>query len=218
MKFCFVCGKKTDKLIEGYCEDCYNEKFKLIEAPKRVYVTLCPKCGMIRQENKWVDKEIDDIIIEKIKIHGRDVKLKIEKNDIAKIYAKGFLDRSKKIKEETREVELKIDKLVCPNCSKRFGEYYESVIQLRGNITDEVLDSIDSLVLSEYQKNKKAFYRIENVKGGVDLFLGSKSIANRIENLLSKRYKSEIKKSFKLITRKEGKDIYRNIMLVRISD
>lgn len=218
MKFCFVCGKKTEKLIEGYCEDCYNEKFKLIEAPNRVYVTVCSKCGMIRQENKWVDKEIDDIIIEKIKIHGRGVKLKIEKNDIAEIYAKGFLKGSKKIKEETHEVELKIDKLICPNCSKRFGEYYESVIQLRGNITDEVLNSIDSLVLSEYQKNKKAFYRIEIVKGGFDLFLGNKSIANRIENLLSKRYKSEIKKSFKLITRREGKDIYRNIMLVRISD
>ena len=55
MKFCFLCGKKTEKLIEGYCEECYNKEFKLIEAPKEISFIICSRCNRIKYKNKWKD-------------------------------------------------------------------------------------------------------------------------------------------------------------------
>jgi len=216
MKFCFLCGKETEKLIEGYCEDCYNKEFQLIKVPEKIPFTVCSKCNLIKYENKWKDLKFDDIIKQKIEILGNKVKIRIEKDDIAHIYAKGFLKNSKKQKEEVHNVILQQNKTVCLSCSRRYGNYYESVLQLRGNISEEVLNFIDDQMILAFQKDNKAFYRIENIKNGFDLYIGNKSVAEKIAELLRKRFKAEIKKSFQLATRKEGKDVYRNVVLVRI--
>jgi len=211
MKFCFLCGKKTEKLIKGYCENCYNKKFKLIEIPKEVLVTICSKCNKIKEGNKWKDIEINEFLRNKIKILGKNVKIRFEINDIVKVYAKGFLKDSKNLKGEVHEVKLKIKKEVCLECSRKYSDYYEALIQIRGNLTNDDINSIDDIVLM-----KKGSYRIEEVKGGYDLFISSKSLGEKITELLRKKYKTEIKKSYKLITSREGKNIYRNIILIRI--
>jgi nonsense-mediated mRNA decay protein 3 len=211
MKFCFVCGKKTDELIEGYCEDCYSKKFKLIEVPKEFSLVICRKCSKINHENKWEDSEIKELVKQKIKILGQDVEIKIERNDVLHVSAKGSFKDSKKLKEETYEIPLKLNKVLCPNCLKISGGYYEAVLQLRGNVTEETLDFVDEKI-----KSLKEFYRIKEVKNGFDLYTSNKSTANKIAKLLKDKFKADIKKSFKLITRKEGKDIYRNVILVSI--
>ncbi|NIO44314.1 MAG: hypothetical protein GTN36_02060 [Candidatus Aenigmarchaeota archaeon] len=211
MRFCFLCGKKTEKLIKGYCEECYNKKFQLIEVPKEIFVTTCSKCNKIKEGNKWKDMEIDEFLRNKIKIFGKNVKIRFEINDIVKIYAKGFLEESKKLKEEFHEVKLKIKKEVCSGCSRKFTDYYETLIQIRGSLTNDDIDSIDDIVLI-----KKGFYRIKEVKGGYDFFISSKSLGEKITEILRKKYKAEIKKSYKLVRRKQGKNIYRNIISIRI--
>ena len=216
MKFCFLCGKETGKLIEGYCETCYNKEFQLIKIPEKISFIICRKCNMIKHKNSWKDLDIDDIIRQNIEIQGRDVKIKIEKNDVAHVYARGFLKKSKKQKEEIHKVLLQQNKTVCLSCSRRYGNYYESILQLRGDIPEEVLNFIDDQIFLALQKDKKAFYRIENIKNGFDFYIGSKSLADKIAESLRKRFKVEIKKSFHLVTRKEGKDIYRSVILVRI--
>jgi len=211
MKFCFLCGKKTENLIKGYCEECYNKKFKLIEMPEEILVTLCSKCNKIKEKNKWKDIEIDEFLRNKIKILGKNVKIKIEKNDVLRVYAKGFLEGSKNPKKEVHETKIKINKEVCLECSRRFGKYYEAIIQIRGNITNDDINSIDDIVLMG-----KGFYKIEEVKGGYDFFVSDKHLAEKITDLLRKKYETEIKRSFKIVTKKEGKDIYKNVILVRI--
>ncbi len=211
MKFCFLCGKKTENLIKGYCEECYNKKFKLIEIPEEINVTICSKCNKIKEKNKWKDIEIDGFLRNKIKILGKNVKIRFEKNDVLRIYVKGFLEGSKTLKEETYELKLKINKEVCLNCSRKYGDYHEAVLQIRGNLTNDDFNSIDDLVLM-----KKGFYKIKEVKGGYDLLIGSKALSEKITDFLRKKYKTEIKKSYKLVTSKDGKDIYRNIILIKI--
>jgi len=211
MKFCFLCGKKTENLIKGYCEECYNKKFKLIEVPEEILVTICSKCNRIKEGNKWKDIEIDEFLRNKIKILGKDVKIKIEINDVLKVFAKGFLEGSKNLKEEVHEVKLKTKKEVCLECSRKYSDYYEALIQVRGNLTNDDVNSIDDIVLV-----KKGSYRIKEVKGGYDLFISSKSLGEKITDFLRKKYKAEIKKSYKLVTGKEGKNVYRNIILIRI--
>jgi len=206
MKFCFICGKKTEKLIEGYCEDCYNKNYSLIKIPKEINVIKCSKCDRFKSRNAWIDGEIEDLIKNDIKILGGNVKIRIEGN---KIFATGFLRDSKKSKEETCETNIKIKKILCPNCSKKLGDYFESTIQLRGDVTEEILDFIDE------KFREKTFYKIERVKGGLNLCIGNKNIANQVAEELKRRYTLEIKKSFKLFTKKDGKDVYKCTILIR---
>ena len=211
MKFCFLCGKKSEKLIKGYCEECYKSKFKLIEVPQELSVTICKRCNKINEKNKWKEAEIDEILRDKIKVFGKSVKISFEKNDNVKVHAKGFLEESKDAKEEVYEVKIKLRKRLCSDCFKKSGKYYESIVQIRGSLTDEDMDSIDDIVIE-----RGGFYRIEEVKGGYDFYVSSKSLAKKIAEFLRKKYKVEIKKSFRLFTRKEGKDIYRDTILLRI--
>jgi len=205
MKFCFICGKKNGKIIEGYCEDCYNKNFSLIEVPKELLITRCRKCSKIKKKDSWIDAGIEDLIRDKIKILGKDVKIRVDGN---KIIANGFLKNSKKAKEEVHEINIKPIKTLCLKCSQKLGGYYETVIQLRGNVTNEILNLVDEKI------NEKSFYRAEAVKEGFNLYVGNKSVANDVAELLKKIYKFKISKSYKLFTKKEGRDIYRTMISI----
>jgi nonsense-mediated mRNA decay protein 3 len=206
MKFCFVCGKKTEKLIEGYCEDCYNKSFNLIQLPDRLAVFCCSKCGKIREKNSWKDIEIEKLIKNSVKALGKNVKIEITGN---KIFVTGNLKTSKKAKEEVHELNIKIIKILCPECSRRCGGYYEAIIQLRGNISEEILNFIDKEI------KEKSFYKIEPVKEGFNLYIENKNIANQIADKLKRIYRLKVKKSFKLYTKKEGKDVYKSVFSVK---
>jgi len=210
MKFCFICGKRTDNLIEGYCEECYKNKFKLIEVPEASF-TVCPRCNFIKYRNNWKDIEIEELIKQEIKPLGEIVEIKIQKNDKIHISVKGFLKNSKKIKKEIYDIPLKLNKILCTQCIKKSSGYYEAILQLRGNVTDDIIDLIYNQATIQNE-----FYRLEKVKNGFDLYMGNKSFANKATELIKRRFKANIKKSFKVVTKKEGKNIYRNIVLVDI--
>jgi len=210
MKFCFVCGKKTDKLIEGYCEECYNKEFSLLKVPDEISIKVCSKCGRINYGKVWKEREVEDILKDKIKVLGKNVNIKIRKNDNIHITAKGFLKNSKKIKEEEREIRLKVNRIVCPNCSRRLGDYYEAILQLRGD-ADSAMD-----FLTDKLSIEKSIYKIEKVKNGIDIYLDDTHLASKLSNQLKKKFNAKVKKSFKLFTRKQGKDIYRSTFVVRI--
>jgi len=210
VKFCFLCGKETEELIEGYCEDCYNKEFNLIEVPKEITFIVCSKCDRIKHKNQWKNIEIDELLKDKIKILGKNVGIRIEKNDVLHITAKGYLKGSKKMKEEKHDINLKLNKLVCQECSRRTGGYYESIVQLRGKVT-EAMDFIDDQIIEENQT-----FRTRKVKNGFDIYLADRKFANRLINVVKKRFNAKVKKNYKLVTKKEGKDIYRSVILVRI--
>ena len=210
MKFCFLCGKKTNDLIKGYCEDCYNKEFDLVIVPKEIKVTLCSKCERIRYRNQWMEAEFGDLLKDKIKIIGKNVGIKIKKNDVLHVTVKGYLKGSKKLKKEEHEIKLKIIKKTCFDCSRKSGGYYEAIVQLRGK-TDEAMDFINDCIIRENQS-----FRLEKNKNGLDIYLADKNFADRVTHEVKKKFKARIQKNYKLVTRKKGKDIYRSTILVRI--
>jgi nonsense-mediated mRNA decay protein 3 len=210
MKFCFLCGKKTEDLIEGYCQECYNKEFNLIDVPKEITFTVCSKCGRIRHRNKWQDIGVEDLLKDKVKIKGNKVSLRIKVNDNMHVVARGYLKGSKKVKEEEHIVYLKPIKKVCQDCSRRTGGYVEAIVQLRGK-SAKAMDFIEDQMIRENQT-----FRVENVKNGLDIYLADKNFADRMTNRLKKKFNAKIKKNYKLVTRKKGKNIYRSVILVRI--
>lgn len=215
MKFCFVCGKKTEDMIEGYCKECYCKKFQLIEVPKEIEVKMCGKCMRKMDRNKWREIDLCDIIREKIRVIGESVSLRVESedDDVGRIYARGFLEGMREPKEEVHELTLKIRKVTCPTCGKSSGFYFETTIQIRGGtLTDEDFDNINDIT-----RNREGFYRLEYAKGGCDMKVSSKSLGKKIAEYVVKKYKIDKKLSFKLVTKKDGRDLYRDTVLLRIS-
>lgn len=217
-KFCFKCGKKTKELINNYCEECFNKEFNLIKVPEKIKFTSCSKCDRIKFRNNWVDIKVEKILKSKIKILGRNIKLDIREidNKIFEIKAQGYLDYSKKLKKEIYRTQIHLNKIVCPICTRKYGGYYEAILQLRGDFTEDILDFIGEQMIIMERRDGRAFYRTERVKNGIDFFIGNKSAANKLAVLLKKKFNAKIKKSYKLVTRKAGKNIYRTIISVKI--
>jgi nonsense-mediated mRNA decay protein 3 len=205
MKFCFVCGKKTDKLVEGYCEGCYNQKFNLVEVPEGMDVVICSKCKRIKSGRKWEEVGVEEFVKSNIKSKGNDVKIELKGN---KLSATGTLEKSDVSKEESHELKVKLVKTLCLTCSQKLGGYFETTIQLRGNVTNSILNLVDQKI------NENSFYRGKTVKGGFDLYVGNKSVANDAAELLKKRYNFKISKSYKLFTKKDGRDLFRTVITI----
>jgi nonsense-mediated mRNA decay protein 3 len=217
-KFCFICGKVTDDLVEGRCIDCRGEDKFLIVVPKKFELVVCSRCSRVKDNNRWQDISVEEVLNKKVKTNGRITNFEIIQE--GKFYyadAKGYPEGSTKLKEEKERIPVHINKLVCSKCNMRWGGYYEAIIQIRGNYTQKAIAITEGIVARLEGKDEKAFIsKIVKVRGGVDYYLGSKRIATKIADELKKEFDAEIKRSFELVTQREGKDVHRNIISVRI--
>jgi nonsense-mediated mRNA decay protein 3 len=51
------------------CDGCYFETFDLVDAPERIDVRVCSRCGAVHRGNRWVDvgaEDYTDIAVEEV--------------------------------------------------------------------------------------------------------------------------------------------------------
>ena len=200
---CIICGKEKP-LIGVICVDCY--KFP-IKAPKRIEIKRCRKCGRYRVGGEWKSlsrEELNDYIAGKIKadFERADINIK-EKEAILYFVVKGY--------ETKRKIRLNVDikATVCEECSRREGNYYEAIIQLRGNRwkVERMAKKLSSML------SKHTFItKVVRLKEGIDLYVGSSKHALELLRQLS----LSPKLSRKLHGLKQGKRIYRLTLAVRL--
>lgn len=214
-KFCPKCGKETDYLLNGLCENCFKEKFEFIEVPEKIKITICKNCGRINGIDPK-KQSIKDVVRKKIKIHGKIEKLSI--NETKKIGNKIYVDINaiKKIgntrKKESKKTVILIKKRLCDYCGKVRGGYYEAVIQLRSEDNRKIINGLENI--NKIIRNKKGFLtKIEKRSNGIDIYLTPKSLIDKIVKNINH---IETKKSYSLVTIKEGKDLYRTTVLLRL--
>ncbi len=211
---CIRCGKREAKI--GYlCEECYNDTHELFKI-NNFKMMICPSCGRYNV-NVW--KESDDpiksAVMEKIKPIGdiKEINVETEKKSgriIAKITAKGFIKPSTIPKTETKEITIQVKNKLCPICVKKSGNYYEALIQVRGGKKEKLLK-----IILDSKEMKDNIVRVKNLKEGYDIFVIDKKVAeNRVKSINGIIFK----RSFKLVGRKNGKTIHRNVYVVRWSD
>ncbi len=205
--FCFLCGKRTEKLKEGYCDSCYSKEHKSLIVPDKIEVTVCSKCNKVKIGNKWSENEIKEAVKRKIKSVPKNALIE------TKQLSKKKLELVIKTSEEYK-TRVHLNRIMCPICSKISSGYYESIIQLRGDDIDRFYKIVSREI--KKSKNPKAFFNVKDTKNGLDFYIGGKSVANSVADYLKRRYKLKIKKSYKLVTRKDGRDVYRTIISVRI--
>lgn len=235
--FCLLCNKE-EKLYEGLCKSCYLKEFELIEVPEYATFTVCSHCGATLKHDKWIqsayydDEIINDAIQKDIKLNEnlKNVEMITEILTNRGTMYDCILHVSGEVLNEviSKEypIEVKVEKGVCPDCSKFYSGYYEAVIQLRADerkLEEDEIRQADEFISHEIQrlcKTNKLAYVTERIvlKEGIDYQVGSHNAAHKIAENMQKQFGGIITESRKIVGRDKSKsrDLYRTWISVRL--
>jgi len=220
-KFCPKCGREIEKIYNNLCKDCFLSKISLIEEiPDKIVIGRCKNCDRIYVGEKNFDsvKDAVDSVLSKIKQKEiKNIDYRIEDN---KIYVAITLEVERLIKKEEKTINLFVKPITCRQCSMKFVGYFRSIIQVRApeKLLKSIQEEIEKQIIS-FKPNKLAFIsKIEQVKNGFDVYIGSKQVASQIAKNLKKKFKTNIKISKKLSGVMRGKTVSRDTILVSIGE
>ena len=232
--FCVECGKEKKLFKNGVCLDCYIENNSFSKGPEVIDIISCPRCNSYKYKNTWKTEPFEATLKRFIKdifyISGelKRTQIKIECNEKGKqikckIIISGSLD-DKKV-EEQHFLEVHIKRSVCDVCSKRYGGYFEAVLQIRADkrkLTREEIKNIKLEVKRLVEDTKNRGNRglfitdIAEEHDGIDFYLSEKGIAYDIAKKIQRQYGGIIKRSSKNIGMKDSRQIYRMTYLIRL--
>ena len=208
-RICILCGKPAE--IENFCSDCWLKKNELFSI-EDFEITVCD-CGSYYYKGEWrkfedLEDLIEQLVRHRIKTENKIIKIEVKLKKIGTVYkatikAEGYIPPCEKVKEEEKQIRIKIRKRKCERCVKILSNYYEAVFQVRRcEIPTEI-----SNIISDYVT------RIEEKKDGYDIFLIDKKVAKKAVKEL-KELGFKIKVSYKFVGMKKGKRLYRDFYFI----
>ncbi|MDR2624453.1 MAG: hypothetical protein LBC39_07845 [Methanobrevibacter sp.] len=235
--FCYQCGK-SEPLIEGLCAECFVKQCKILTVPTDISVRICAHCNAKFIEGKWIDGNLiqEEIIYraieDAIKINPLsenptvDMNIIQTKGTIAELIIEATTNVFGESIHEKHYVNVRLNKDVCPTCSKRNSNYYEAVIQIRSQlkrIEDEQKEEVNKFVNKTldklYKKDKLAYIPQKNqLREGIDYYVGSLKSAKKLSSAIQKRFGGLITESARLVTKNKdtSKEIYRLWISIRL--
>lgn len=224
--FCIECGKE-EKLYNNLCESCFRRKTKLAKIPKKIKISKCPHCLAIKYQKNWISEDsVEDNLKDFVKFNkeAKETKIIIDKKNSdekeIKLMIYGKINGLDFFEKHSTEFIIKSNS--CDICNKKFGNYYEAIIQFRANgrdLTKIEVRKAREIVYNNISilKDREAFISKERkVRGGIDFYISTTSTANILVNYLLKEFGGKHSKSPKLVGRKDGREVYRITYLVRI--
>lgn len=237
MKLSSICPGCGSPTVEGLCKRCRLESTTLLSCPPRVEVISCPVCGAQRLQGRWqpVDRPVEVLVSEaaerSVEIYrdlaNPQVTLTVSKRGatryIAEVELIGEFEGMPAEDRCTIAVDLRYE--TCDRCSKMAGRYYEAVVQLRArgrSLSPQEIEECETIVISQAEKSlekgdRLAFVReMKPVQGGVDIVVGSTQMGRLTARSILDRFGGRMQESYKQVGAKNGKDLYRTNILVRL--
>lgn len=224
-KFCPKCGKTVEKLFgpRKVCVDCYREAHDFVEIPDEINFDQCSVCGNYKIKNVWKGFESDEKLV-------FDVLGQYEKEDVemgASFKRQGEVYNVKVVMEENingerirqvKEVQLVPEKKQCRKCSRFHGGYFEAILQIRGDVTENIFGEMMEFAGRKTSEDRSNFVsNVEEIHGGYDVYVSSMNMLRSILQFLKERLKVEEEWSKELVGQKEGQEVYRTVVSARIS-
>ncbi|HWQ20914.1 MAG TPA: NMD3-related protein [Methanotrichaceae archaeon] len=232
-----VCPKCGGPSEMGLCDRCSLESIKPLSCPDKVEVTVCSVCGARLVRGKWQitektpEEQAYEAVQSAVAVHKdlenpvADVRLmpRGATRYLANVTLHGNF-RSLQV-EDSCQIPVKVIRMACDRCSRKAGKYFEATIQVRGPgraPTDLELSEAVNMALSMvdacYRRGDQlAFIQdVEEVKGGVDIVFGSTQLARQVARAIYERFGGSILETTKLVGMKDGNDLYRSTILVRM--
>ncbi len=239
---CYLCGEEA--VVDGLCDNCYDEQHPLMEVSTPIPLLACKKCGSVKIPGGWqkiiigkmnsdelAEKQIEIILEPEIKLFTKGVTLSLEEEKKLDrvthlvVHASGKSHEKIPPHEEQHKVEIRFSYGTCDTCGMMSGGYYEAILQMRADgreISDdekkEMTKTVTDMTVARYKSDDKAFITmINDDKYGIDYYVGSEYLARDIADKFESRYVAERKENYKLIGEdKTGKKKYRTTILIRL--
>jgi len=240
--FCPRCGEPIEADADeerGLCTDCYLEDFELVDAPDRLEVQVCARCGAVKRGTKWVDveaRDLTDVAIEEateaVAAH-RDAEdfswavepEQVDQNTIVLHASFSGEVRDRPISEE-QSIRVTIGRGTCTRCGRIAGDYYASVVQLRARDRTPTQEEADRAVELAHQitadmaatGDRNAFVTdISDTGDGPDIKLSTNKIGRKLSHKLVEEFGGRVDDSETLVTEDEdGNEVYRVTYAVRL--
>ncbi len=126
------------------CDACYFEGFDLVDAPDRVEVRVCARCGAVHRGNRWVDvgaRDYTDVAIDAVTealgvhVDADSVSWRVDPEQVDETTIRMHAEFSGVVRgtpvTEEATVPVKIGRETCTRCGKIAGGSFASVVQVR---------------------------------------------------------------------------------------
>jgi nonsense-mediated mRNA decay protein 3 len=247
--FCVECGKDVetdDELRGGICVECFLERNPAVHIPAVIDLVRCPTCGSSQGRGGWsspsdAEGDEDEVLQQDVGdaaeaavsvvdgglVRSMDMTIRREARSafFVTIEAEvGLMDQVVSTHGNTR---VRVRGELCPVCSRKAGQYYEALIQMRGTgqrpATDGELERGRQYVLSEIDRMSAASREVylvkeERMHGGLDFYISTQPAAAQISRGLASMFSATTSSSTKLTGRKDGKDVVRVTHAVRLPE
>lgn len=222
-KFCPRCGKETDRLYgdkKKLCAECYPEKHDLLEIPQKVEIEVCSVCGRMKKRGEWIEEyTVQEQLLakfEEFSEEGVEMELQFWEED-GQTFVRVHAFKGDMTAEYDTRVDFKQEQ--CRDCSKFQGGFFKVKLQLRGEgDLESISNKIVDVAAEATNEDRKDFLsNVQKNKHGFDFFMSTEKIAKKVLRTLRSEYNPEIKRSYELIGEKDGEEVYRNVISVRIN-
>jgi nonsense-mediated mRNA decay protein 3 len=245
--FCPRCGDAIERegslSVDGpdaaLCDACYIDEYDLVDAPDRVHVRVCSRCGAVHRGNRWVDvgaEDYTDIAIEEVTealgvhVAAESVSWQVAPEQVDETTIRmhcqfsGVL-RGTSITEEVT-VPVKIGRETCTRCGQIAGGSFAATVQVRArerDPTDAELDRAVDIAEAyiddrEDKGDRNAFIsEINDVPEGKNVKVSTTQIGRAIADRVVRELGGTVSESRRLISEDEdGEPVYRMAYVARL--
>ena len=236
-EFCVVCGRTDRTLEDGVCPECYADRHPLLEVVGSPTVTICPGCGARPIRDRWEPSGSGSFLGASdlnplLKPHAEVGIRRVHWNEVGADSQSRSYEGEATVRfrglERTVPVHLKVRVISksCPDCSRKAGHFYTAQIQLRGpesrlppkarELRARLLSAWEAVLPEARAEWRAALSWAEEKPEGWDFFLTDTVAARSLGRLLKDRLHGTLKESATLWGRKDGHDVYRVTVCVRV--
>jgi nonsense-mediated mRNA decay protein 3 len=211
LKYCPTCNRSSEDVhfIGEFCELCIKEKLAK-SLPSGVTLEVCKSCGRIKTREGYFNSNKEAIADAVSSSVGGKWKIAIKEFDwkhATVTFKQEYGDEWVKI---DKEIEVKVKKPMCIDCYRQTSGYYEAILQIRG--PDSKVESTMAKLMKFISVRNTFTSRVDELENGYDIYLSDKKVANAFFEY----YELKPGRSYSLYGLKNGKELYRNIYILRL--
>jgi nonsense-mediated mRNA decay protein 3 len=223
------------------CDDCYFEDFDLVDAPERIEVRVCSRCGAVHEGNRWVDIDAEDYtdvavdrVTESLGVHlkAEDIRWGVDPEQVDENTIRMHCTFSGLVRNTPREeivtVPVHISKETCQRCGRIAGGYYASIVQLRarGRVPTSEEESRAVEIAESYIADREATgdrnaFITETIDAddGVDIKISTNQMGAGVAKRIVRELGGGVEEYPTLVTEDgDGNEVYRVTYAVRLPE
>ncbi len=221
---CPICGRPTERLIEGMCEECYLERHPVVEI-RKFKVLKCKYCGALYVRGRWIrpSKERERALLERLmrdnmEVKGRVDSMEVEISGNSVVYRISGLGTPHELIRPRRfsvqyVAEVAYD--VCLDCRRNIWGSERGLVRIKGfpeELRDADIAKIEALlehIAFEIRgKNWGSIISVEMLGKSLEISTTEPKLARHIANKIHEVLPSDYVESYKKIRGRGDKEVY----------